>query len=154
MGTLIKENQEIMEAKMKRVLRELYSYKDANAILPQQLEMKSEALANSSNLLKEANKKLKELESVVTKQQEEIERLLRNGNSEGRQVIRSSAKNVTTASQTTENTDHHSLQPTDAAEKIRTLEDQLCEKRKFVTKLKNALTRQRLRTKQDNISLG
>jgi uncharacterized protein YktB (UPF0637 family) len=73
MATPIKASQEIMEAKMKMVLSELYTYKEANAILAQQWEMKSEALANSSNLLKEANEKVKELEYVVTKQQEEIE---------------------------------------------------------------------------------
>jgi predicted RNase H-like nuclease (RuvC/YqgF family) len=131
MATLIKANQEMMEAKMKMLLSELYNYKQANATLAQQLEVKSGALANASNLLKEANDKVKELESVMTKQQEEIERLLRNGN-------------VTTVSQTIEKNDHHSLQPTEAAEKIRTLEDELCEKRKYVTKLKNKLTRQRL----------
>jgi uncharacterized protein YktB (UPF0637 family) len=114
MATLIKANQEMMEAKMKMLVSELYNYKQANATLAQQLEVKSGALANASNLLREANDKVEELEAVITKQQEEIERLLRNGN-------------VTTVSQTIEKNDHHSLQPTDTAEKIRTVrKEEIC----------------------------
>jgi predicted RNase H-like nuclease (RuvC/YqgF family) len=150
MATAMNANQEMMEDKMKMVLGELSSFKEANAILAQELEASSEALTNSGDLLEASHEKVKELESVVAKQKDEIERLLIriDSSSEDNQLVRSSNKTVNTASQTSENTDHHSLQPTDAAEKIRKLEDELWNKTKYVTKLKNKLTRQRLRTKK------
>jgi hypothetical protein len=43
---------------------------------------------------------------------------------------------VTTAAQSSENTAAHSLQPTEAADKIRSLEDKLWNKRKYVKKKK------------------
>jgi hypothetical protein len=150
MATVINANQEMMEAKMKIVLGELSSFKQTEVILTQGLEVKSEALTKSADL-KAAHDKVKELQSVVAEQKDKIQRLLRriDNYSEGNQLVKCSRKNVTTASQTSENIAHHSLQLREAADKIRKLEDELWNKRKYVTELKNKLTRERLRTRDD-----
>jgi hypothetical protein len=140
--------------RMAVILDEEYSIKEANSILTQEFALKSEALKNSADLLKAAAEKVQKLQSIVTEQKGEIERLLaRTGNSsEDNQVVTSSMKTVSTASQTSVNIPDYNInssQPADAADKINRLEDQLYEKRKYVTKLKNKITRYRLQREKD-----
>jgi hypothetical protein len=113
--------------------------------------VKSEASTNSAEVLKAAQGKVKDLQSVLTERKAEIQRILiKNHNSSvENQVVRSSRKTVTAAAQSSENTATHSIQPTEAAEEIRSLEDELWNKRKYVTELKNKLTCQRLRRNED-----
>jgi predicted O-linked N-acetylglucosamine transferase (SPINDLY family) len=121
-----------------------------HSILTQELAAKSEALKNSADLMKAADETMKEFQLIVAEQKDEIERLLVaiDNFSEHSQVVSNSMKTVSTASQASVNIPDYnanSLWPAEAADKISRLEDELYKKRKCVTKLKNKLTRYRLR---------
>jgi uncharacterized coiled-coil protein SlyX len=137
------------------VFDKLTCLKKVNDTLAQEVELKTEALRNATDLLIAAEDKVDELESTVKKQRGEIERLLAKicQSSEDNQLVTSSIKTVSTASQADLNIPDYnanSLRPTEAANKIRELEDQLDEKRKYITKLRNKLTSYRLR-KEPNL---
>lgn len=136
------------------VFEKVYSLEKANFILNQKLAVKSEAQKNSDDLLKAADEKVKKLQSIIAEQKDEIQRLLVKTDtfSEHSQVVSSSMNTANTASQVSVNIpEYHanSLQLAEAADKISKLEDELYLKRKYVTKLKNKLTRYRLRKEQD-----
>jgi chromosome segregation ATPase len=164
------------------VFEKLASLKKANDALTQEVELKTKALSYGADLLiaaeekvdkltkevkwkrevmslacimfREVNEKVKKLESTVAEQKDEIERLLvrTDHSSEDNQVLRSSVKTVSTASQISVNISDYnanSLQPAEAADKIRKLEDQLHEKRKYITKLRNKITSYRLQREPD-----
>jgi chromosome segregation ATPase len=122
--------------------------------LTQEVKWKREVMSLACIMFREVNEKVKKLQSTVAEQKGEIERLLvkTGDSSEDNQVITSSMKTVSTATQTSVNIPYYnanSLQPAEAADKIRKLEEQLDEKRKYITKLKNKLTSYRLRREPD-----
>jgi chromosome segregation ATPase len=144
------EVNKVAMGKMKRVFYNVLGLKKAHSILTQKLEMTSEALKNSVDLLKAADEKVKEIQSIAAEHEEEIKRLLVkiDNFSEHIHVVSSSMKTVSTASQASVNISDYnanSLQLAEAADKINRLEDELYKKRKCVRKLKNKLTCYRLR---------
>jgi hypothetical protein len=128
---------------MKTAFDKVFSLKEANLKLTQELEAKSEALKMSADLLKAADEKVKKLESVVAEQRVLVKS---DHSSEESRVLTTCI--VSTASQTVLNIPDYNaniVRPPEAADKIRGLEDQLDEKTKYIIKLKNKLTSYRLR---------
>jgi hypothetical protein len=136
------------------VFDKLASLKKVNDTLAQKVELKTEALRIAADLLIAAEDNVGKLESTVAKQKGEIERLLAKiyQSSDDNQVVTSSIKTVSTATQAALNIPDYnanSLRPTEVANIIRNLEDRLDEKRKYITKLRCKLTSYRLRKEPD-----
>jgi uncharacterized coiled-coil protein SlyX len=91
--------------------------------LTEELEVKTEALKIAANLLIAAEEKARKLEATVAAQKDEIERLL---------VKTDASVNIP-------------VQPAEAADKIRELEDKIYENVTHIIRLKNKLTTCRLK---------
>jgi chromosome segregation ATPase len=143
--------QEIIAVRQPRqtVFHKLASLQKVNDTLTQELEQKTQALKIAGDELRGVDKKVDKLQSLMAAQKDFIERLqvILYHASEDNRVVISSTETVSTSSQANLNIPDYNANtvwPAVAADKIRKLEDQLEEKRKFIEKIKNKLTSYRL----------